>query len=216
MYHATLLHNWLGHLSDSIINIIQCSFAASPADFTSHTTFDFYDVRCCGKAQPSQNTLPTLQFVHLQQRPFLLELCFQSFDVLPNLLTRSHKWPVRLCTTKGESDFKVTYPEHHHPQPSSSAHKHCKVPPVFGPSAWDASASCAQKPQFSVTNHTSFSQTKISTELRGKNWSLDLMNTLMTSFKPLSLMPMSSIGSKSGTPSGNLLWTSCKIAMHSK
>ena len=58
---------------------------SQPADFTSDSAFHLDDVGGAGEAKASQNSLPALQLVHLQDGSGFLQLSLGGSNICPNL-----------------------------------------------------------------------------------------------------------------------------------
>jgi len=78
-----------------------------PADFTGDTSLELNHVGGRRVSHPSQDALPTLELIHLQQISFLLQLSFQLPDLTRHLTskhTNTHT-PGMVYKTTGQSDL---------------------------------------------------------------------------------------------------------------
>lgn len=75
-----------------------CALCASlPADFTGNPPFHLDDVGGTGEAEASQNSLPALQLVHLQDGPSFLQLSLGCSNVCGDLKnTHTHMYKLYL------------------------------------------------------------------------------------------------------------------------
>lgn len=69
------------HFRSHTLSVNKNTFATLPANFTGDSPFHLDDIRRAGEAEASQNSLPALQLVHLQDGPSFLQLSLGRSNV---------------------------------------------------------------------------------------------------------------------------------------